>query len=271
MGDWFGDWVATWFGATESGGGGGGGTGGGVTVITDGPIPDPLPQEVVQAIAQCACCPRGSGSGSGSGSSSGGGGESCCGVPLSLPETLTVSYTGTCFPGKTLALDLLSLPDSCAEDEYDFEGVCTAPLGPVGVSAVYYGNIPVTEDGCGGWVHNVCPGTGTIIGLEGCPESVQIWVYCKCGSWYLYFSIVECVSCTLRQVTGTIPLVLASTSPLAFETAVTPAAVCSFTPADNDVCGNPYDAGTTCPAIIEHHRSLSDECDGATVTFDVSE
>jgi hypothetical protein len=64
-GTWFSAWDGLWFGTTEVGGGGGGNPNdtGGVLVTTNGKIPKVLPQEVVEAVARCACCPGGSGSG----------------------------------------------------------------------------------------------------------------------------------------------------------------------------------------------------------------
>jgi len=138
-------------------------------------------------------------------------------------------------------------------------------------SVVYRAQGTGASDGCDGWVLNQCPGAGVTIGIEGpTPISWDIFVFCTCGNWFIYYSIAEAVSCTQRVVSGVIPLTLTSGSPLVFESIDSPAAVCANTPPTDDICGNPVTVNT-CPAFYEYSAAGADECENAVTSFDISE
>lgn len=274
MGDWFGDWIATWLGAVDTGGGGGGtptgGNGGGPGTYA---IPAGLSFEQKKALAAllaCApCCQAGSGSGgggdggsgSGDGSGSGGGGFiPCCGCfdfPLTLNFTATSSCLGTISGTLTRAV-------------YDITN-CTAPLGVLTTIISYTALI---RSGTGYEANGFScvtgsPVSGSDLGADTALFSLDVsCIRCPATDppgkgWFMNMLWYDFNLGTFRRIELKKPVDDPSCSPLIFSTVNGPV-VCL------DDITTPVDKCAIVGSAVEPWTTYT-ACDGSTFTLDVSE
>lgn len=241
-----------------------------ITVTSPEKIPAILPQEVVQAVALCACCKMGSTSyGYGSGPDDIRGNCCGCGNGFAYPATLTATIRTSCFGDITIPLTKIG---DCHTSYNDKVSCC----GGDAVALLYYYDFQDV-----GALHEFFDCASGAFFFDNLGTALNVALYCTYPDatlgdahvWVLSIGYIHPVSGLSARFNWRVKMNLISCSPMVFAEI---SSVVTCHPTDVLYCGTNVDASGGADGCCVHKCNTSPSTNhpsivGCTVVIDVSE